>query len=62
MQQALLPYSKRKKQGPRPLTMTAGHSPQAKSLCEILVQKGIRVNHKDVAWHSPEVRLEDVGG
>ena len=40
----------------------AGHSPQAKCLCEILVQKGIRVNHTDVAWHSPEVMLEDVKG
>ena len=40
----------------------AGHSPQAKCLCEILVQKGIRVNHTDVAWHSPEVMLEDVEG
>lgn len=42
--------------------MTAGHSQQAKSLCEMLVQKGIQVNHADVAWHSPEVMLEDVKG
>ena len=26
------------------------------------MQKGIRVNHTDVAWHSPEVMLEDVKG
>ena len=56
----MLPYSKRKKQGLR--LLMAGHSPQAKCLCEILVQKGIRVNHTDVAWHSPEVMLEDVKG
>ena len=55
-----MPYSKRKKQGLR--LLMAGHSPQAKCLCEILVQKGIRVNHTDVAWHSPEVMLEDVKG
>ena len=51
--------------------MTAGHSLQAKALCEILAQslglqilvrKGIRVDHTDVAWHSPEVILVDVKG
>lgn len=35
-------------------------SPQAKSLCQMLVQRGIRVNHHDVAWHSAQVMLESV--
>ena len=47
-----------KRQGPH--LLTAQHSPQAKSLCDMLVQKGVGVNCKDVAWHSPEVMLEDV--
>jgi hypothetical protein len=51
MRQNLLPYSKSKKQGSSPGGL-AFNSLQAKSLCEMLVQRGISVHHKDVAWHS----------
>jgi hypothetical protein len=60
MQQTFLPYSKSKKQVPR--LLTAWHSLQAKSLCELLIQRGIPLKDHDVAWHSPEVMLKDVKG
>ena len=53
-------HSRNKTQGPR--LLKASHFMQAKSLCELLVQHGISVNHLDVAWHSPEVVLRDVKG
>ena len=51
---------KKQKQGP--LLLTAWHSLQAKSLCEMLIERSVPVNYKDVAWHSPEVMLGDVTG
>ena len=53
-------FFKKEKTGPR--LLTSGHFLQAKALCEILVGKGIRVDHTDVTWHSPEVLLVDVKG
>lgn len=50
----------KQKQGP--LFLTAWHSLQAKSLCEMLIERSVPVNYKDVAWHSPEVMLGDVTG
>ena len=45
-------------QYPLSLTPDVRHSLQALALCKMLVERGIDINHGDVAWSNLEVKLQ----
>ena len=50
--------SKSWEQYPLSLTPDVRHSLQALALCKMLVERGIDINHGDVAWSNLEVKLQ----
>jgi hypothetical protein len=50
--------SKSWEQYPLSLTPDVRHSLQALALCKMLVERGININHGDVAWSNLEVKLQ----